>query len=199
MAQHIHIVDDDDAVCDSLTLLLEAHGYSVSVFSGGEAFLQTDLNAVNGPVLLDVRMPGRDGLAVLSDALAVNPELFIIMMSGHADVAMAVRALKKGASNFIEKPFQVSEILAQFKQFESQRQAAEDQHCAKAEARKKLAKLTPREHEVMACLVEGKPNKIVANDLGLSVRTVETHRARLLSKLDVRSLSDLVRISMMES
>ena len=199
MFKRIHIVDDDAAVRDSLSILLEAHGYEVSVFQSGDEFLQADIYTIQGPILLDVRMPGRDGMTVLEQALTRNPDLLFIMMSGHADVSMAVRAMQKGARTFIEKPFEVSTLLSQFMKMSGQLTEKEAQKSEETQALKKLSKLTPREREVMGHLVDGKPNKIIANDLGLSVRTVETHRARLLSKLDIRSLSDLVRISMIES
>jgi two-component system response regulator FixJ len=198
MGNDIYIVDDDEAIRDSLKTLLEAHGFSIHLYSDGERFLEADLMGILGPVLLDVRMPGRNGLDVLEEALIANKTLKIIVMSGHADVAMAVMALKKGALDFIEKPFAANDvlnILKRLNQSSAQKSAAID---ADKIARERLLKLTPREREVMEHLVQGKPNKIVASDLGLSVRTVETHRARLLSKLDVKSLSDLVRLSILE-
>jgi len=151
MIKSAYIVDDDYAVRDSLTILLETHGFKVSV----------------------------------------------IMMSGHADVAMAVRALKHGAADFIEKPFASADILAAIDRVLPTVEVALSQGKEQSENLNKLAKLTKRETQVMALLVEGKPNKIVAADLGLSVRTVETHRAHILSKLGVKSLSDLVRLSML--
>ncbi len=107
----ITIVDDDEAVRDSLELMLETHGFECRTFESGDAFLESDISHISGPVLLDVKMPGRDGLEVLSEALAATNALSIVMMSGHADVAMAVLALKKGASDFIEKPFAANDVL----------------------------------------------------------------------------------------
>ena len=196
MTSYIYIVDDDDAVRDSLKTLFEAHAFSVVLFPDGESFLQSDLMAISGPILLDVRMPGRNGLEILEESLITNKTLKVIVMSGHADVAMAVMALKKGALDFVEKPFQSTELLNVIGRLNSE---IRDEIQTKAERNaltEKLEKLTPREREVMAHLVAGKPNKIVAADMGLSVRTVETHRAHLLSKLDTRSISDLVRIWM---
>lgn len=198
MSTTITIIDDDEAVRDSLELMLETHGFDCRTFESGVAFLESDISQVSGPVLLDVKMPGRDGLEVLSEALTTKNDLSIVMMSGHADVAMAVLALKKGATDFIEKPFAANDvlnILKRLNQCSAQKNAAAE---ADNLARERLLKLTPREKEVMEHLVQGKPNKIVASDLGLSVRTVETHRARLLSKLDVKSLSDLVRLSILD-
>lgn len=199
MVSQIYIVDDDEAVRDSLSFLLKTHGHEVQSFVDGEAFLKSDIRSILGIVLLDVRMPGRDGLEILTEALSVNPNVKVIMMSGHADVAMAVRALKKGALDFIEKPFQSAEILAALNRLKVQIVTEENATQDGEIMASKLAKLTPREVEVMGLLVEGKPNKIVASDLGLSVRTIETHRAHLLSKLEVKSLSDLVRIALSQN
>ena len=185
----ISIVDDDPAVRDSLSLLLQTHGFVVHGFESGDAFLSGAAAQDCDCVMLDVRMPGKDGLEVLSELRTDNPDLCVIMMSGHADVAMAVRALKLGAMDFFEKPFKPKEILAVIARARAAKSAAADNM-----ARQCLAKLTPREREVAAQLAAGKPNKIVASDLGISVRTVETHRARLMSKLELKSLSGLVRL-----
>lgn len=194
-----YIVDDDLAVRDSLSVLLETHGFTVVSFESGDAFLDSDLSTVAGPVLLDVRMPGRDGLETLKALMAESETFCVIMMSGHADISMAVRALKYGAADFIEKPFAASDMLAAIDRVLPSVEAALSHELSQSDSLKRLAKLTKREMQVMALLVEGKPNKIVAADLGLSVRTVETHRAHILSKLDVKSLSDLVRLSMLEA
>ena len=199
MIKNAYIIDDDNAVRDSLSFLLETYGFVVTSFASGDIFLKTGIEDITGPILLDVRMPGRDGIETLQEILRVKPSASVIMMSGHADVAMAVRALKHGALDFIEKPFAATDILAALDRLlrsaEQENKAAQFQ----SEGLEKLAKLTKREKEVMALLVQGKPNKIVAADLNLSVRTVETHRAHLLSKLDVKSLPDLVRLSLLKS
>lgn len=197
MKKKVYIVDDDHAVRDSLTMLLETHGFDVSAFESGDVFLEANLNDISGPILLDVRMPGRDGLETLKELLRLNDSLSVIMMSGHADVAMAVRALKYGAADFIEKPFASSDILAAIDRVLPDVEQALSRDVTQSDNLRKLAKLTKREKEVMDLLVQGKPNKIVASDLGLSVRTIETHRAHVLSKLEIKSLSDLVRLSML--
>jgi FixJ family two-component response regulator len=198
MQKTAYIVDDDQAVRESLQLLLETHGFDVVAFISGDEFLTRNIRDVAGPIMLDVRMPGRDGLETLKELMQVNNNLSVIMMSGHADVAMAVRALKHGAADFIEKPFASSDILAAIERVMPTIETSLTQEQFQSDNLRKLAKLTKREREVMGLLVEGKPNKIVAADLGLSVRTVETHRAHLLSKLEVKSLSDLVRLSLLE-
>jgi FixJ family two-component response regulator len=190
----IIIVDDDPAVCDSLTLLLETYGYNVVVFFDGESFLKSGLSHHKGCALLDVRMPGRSGLEILPDARRQNTALPIIIMSGHADIAMAVQALKNGAFDFIEKPFQAKEVLAVIDQ--SIRSASQISALSQAQnaAQNQLAKLTPREQEIALSLSRGQTNKSIAFELGISVRTVETHRAHVMSKLDIKSVSELVRL-----
>lgn len=198
----IYIVDDDDAVRESLSFLLETHGYTPQSFVSGDAFLSSDLSKVDGPVLLDVRMPGRDGLEVLKLAKDTHPDLNIVMMSGHADIAMAVRALKNGAADFIEKPFQSKDIMIVLDKLQSPKAATTTPQSAspgtppQKAARERLARLTARESEVVKHLVAGEPNKGVAHHMGISVRTVETHRAHIMSKLGIRSLSELVKLSM---
>lgn len=199
MMKTAYIVDDDEAVRESLSFLLETHGFAVTSYASGDIFLQSGFENISGPILLDVRMPGRDGIETLREMLALKPSASVIMMSGHADVSMAVRALKHGALDFIEKPFTAADILAALDRLLLSAEQEHQETQFQSDGLQKLAKLTKREKEVMAQLVLGKPNKIVAAYLGLSVRTVETHRAHLLSKLDVKSLSDLVRLSMLQS
>jgi len=188
------VVDDDPAIADSLQMLLETAGCDVTIYSSGVQFLQSDIRSFHGCVLLDVRMPEKDGLTVLSEALAINPNLYIVMMSGHGDIPMAVKALKKGAVDFIEKPFQASVILDAMEKACTQLKSSDRDHDYAAKAKSCLVQLTPRELEITEKLVEGKPNKIIAFELSISIRTVETHRARILSKMQVRSLAELVKM-----
>jgi len=173
---------------------LETHGYTVTCFHSGEDFLRTDLQRYDTPILLDVRMPGRDGLEVLKVAIEANPKLVVIMMSGHADIAMAVRALKLGAADFIEKPFQSQEIIKILTKVAAVDITAAPLSPETQAAKTKIEKLTKRETEISALLVDGKANKEIALILDISVRTVETHRAHLMSKLDIKSLSALVKL-----
>ncbi|WP_409432631.1 response regulator transcription factor [Litorimonas sp. RW-G-Af-16] len=197
MAQtSVYIVDDDEAVRDSLNVLLLTHDYNPKLYPSGEAFIEADLGSITGPILLDVRMPGRDGLEILKIALSRNPTLKVIMMSGHADVSMAVRALKNGATDFIEKPFSAKDMLVVLELATAKVENNPPLSATQQEARDTLAKLTPRESQIVSCLVKGQPNKVIAHELGISVRTVETHRAHVMSKLDIRSLSDLVKLSL---
>ncbi len=190
----IAIVDDDPAVADSLKLLLETTGCQVSVFHNGDQFLENNVADMTGCVLLDVRMPGKDGLTVLKEAREKNPKLHFVMMSGHGDIPMAVKALKLGAEDFIEKPFQAQQILDTMEKACEKLEARSKDGQFKSDSELLLSKLTPREREITQKLAEGKPNKIVAFELGISIRTVETHRGRIMSKLGIRSLADLVKI-----
>lgn len=195
--QRVIIVDDDPAVRESLSFLLNIHSYSAEVFESGDVFLKGLINHIDCPVLMDVRMPGRDGIETLTAALRENPKLKIIIMSGHADIPLAVRALKSGAVDFVEKPFQSADILAVLNKHSS----SSDESFAKSrlaqvidKPNESLSELTQRETEIAHLLVDGLANKAVAHELGISVRTVEAHRARLMSKLSIRSLSELVKL-----
>ncbi|MBL9011975.1 MAG: response regulator transcription factor [Alphaproteobacteria bacterium] len=195
-AAAVHIIDDDAAMRASLSALLEIEGYEVTAFADGLSFLAAAPALKAGCVLLDIRMAPLDGLAVLSRLRDLRDDLPVVMMTGHADVALAVRSMKAGAVNFIEKPFGaetlidcVAEALA------VERHRAEDRAPA-LEARRRLERLTEREREVLMALVEGMPNKGVAQALGISPRTVEVHRARLMEKLGVSSIAEAVRIAL---
>lgn len=188
------IVDDDPAVRDSLTLMLETIGCATTSYPDGDSFLQSDLKNLKGCVLLDVRMPGKDGMSVLREALNINPNLQFVMISGHGDIAMAVRAVKDGAQDFIEKPFKADVIVPALERACEKLSETSSERKFEAESKENLAQLTKREMDVLERLVEGKPNKIVAFELGISIRTAETHRARILQKTRVRSLAELVKM-----
>lgn len=192
--RNVCIVDDDPAVLDSLSLMLETAGCTVTTFPDGDSFLCSDIENFFGCVLLDVRMPGKDGLKVLKEALRISPGLQIVMISGHGDIAMAVKAVKDGARDFIEKPFKADIILPALHKACEELSARETDKQFELQARTLLGKLTNRERDVLERLVEGKPNKIVAFELGISIRTAETHRARILQKTGVRSLAELVKM-----
>lgn len=186
------VVDDDEAVRDSLCFLLAAGGYGARAFPSGAALLASEGVPGAGCLLLDVRMPEIDGVTTLERLRAAGFRLPTIIMTGHADVALAVRAMKAGARDFIEKPFSDGVIL----------EAVADALAAPAAggrdsaAAARIATLTPREREVLEGLVAGLPNKSIAYDLGISPRTVEIHRAHVMEKLAARSLSELVRLAL---
>ena len=197
-AEHqIYLVDDEAAVRRSISFMLRTAGYTVDSFESGEAFLHAASGLAMGCVLLDIRMTGMDGLEVLAAMRVRGLALPVIIITGHGDVALAVRAMKAGAIDFIEKPFEKSRLLESLGiacKYHSE--AADIRHMAD-QARLQLNALTPRERDVLDGLVEGQPNKSIAYALGISPRTVEIHRANLMLKLDVHSLSDALRIAFM--
>ena len=191
----VYMVDDDEAVRRSTSFMLKTSGYKVETYTSGVAFLKDARHAEPGCVLLDVRMPEMDGLAVQKELKARGIDLPVIVMTGHGDVSVAVEAMKAGAVDFIEKPFEKSVLLAAlddgFGRIELSGRRAE----RAALAAIRLEALTPRERDVLRGLVDGLPNKTIGYDLGISPRTVEIHRAHLMAKLGVRSLSEALRIA----
>ena len=191
----VHVVDDDEAIRRSVAFALKTSGFQVRLYEGGSGLLKSAAKLEEGCILLDIRMPGMDGLEVQEALKAKGVALPVIIMTGHGDVSLAVRAMKAGALDFIEKPFQKAVLLGAIEQgFGRLEQAAANREQA-SEAAVKLQGLTPREREVLDGLAKGLPNKSIAYDLGISPRTVEIHRANLMSKLGVRSLSEALRIA----
>ncbi len=185
------IVDDDDDVRDSLALLLRRSEYDVLSFASARAFLAYGIDAKSACVLADVRMPEMDGLTLQREINRATPGLPVVIMTGHGDVAMAVQAMKEGAVDFLEKPFAKAALMDALQRAFAGRPAAKA--AAEPSGRKPL---TEREQEVFDLLVLGHQNKVVAHKLGISARTVEVHRARVMEKLDARNLADLVRHAM---
>jgi two-component system response regulator FixJ len=191
----VHVVDDDEAIRDSLAILLGAAGFSVATYPSAEAFLIT---APQGPgcLVIDVRMPGMGGLELQEELIRRGRRIPVIVVTGHADVPLAVKAMKAGAVDFVEKPFDEQTIVSSIRRafdkgIEVAREEAEGSQIGR-----RLAQLTPREREVLDALVAGKPNKIIAYELSISPRTVEIHRARVMEKMAARTLSDLVRMAL---
>ncbi|WP_336958944.1 response regulator FixJ [Sphingobium aquiterrae] len=191
----IHVVDDDEAIRRSLSFLLKTSGYAVRLYDGGTSFLKEAAELEPGCVLLDVRMPDIDGLEVQAQLRARGIMIPVVIMTGHGDVDMAVAAMKAGASDFIEKPFEKAALLACIEAATQQAFAQRGVGARAEEARDRLNVLTEREREVLQGLVKGLPNKTIAYDLGISPRTVEIHRANLMTKLEVRSLAEALRIA----
>jgi len=191
----VYIVDDDDAVRRSAGFMLKTSGFEVHAYASGVDFLKEAKRLAPGCVLLDVRMPEMDGLEVQQKMNAQGVAMPVIVLTGHGDVATAVEAMKGGATDFIEKPFEKASLLDAIgrgaERIGRKEVAAESEHDAKL----RIAALTPREQDVLRELVRGHPNKTIAYDLGISPRTVEVHRANVMSKLGVRSLSDALRIA----
>jgi two-component system response regulator FixJ len=191
----VYLVDDELAVRRSISFMLKTAGMAVETFDSGEAFLKVAASLEPGCVLLDVRLGGIDGLAVQQLLHERGIMLPVIIITGHGDVGLAVRAMKAGAVDFIEKPFEKATLIGAIAQAQLHNQGLEQIHRLAAAAQAQLNVLTPRERDVLDGLVNGHSNKVVAYDLGISPRTVEIHRANLMAKLPVHSLSDALRIA----
>jgi two-component system, LuxR family, response regulator FixJ len=192
----VFIVDDDPASRDPLRWLLESVELKVVSFASAAEFLDGYDPRTPGCLILDVRLRGMSGLDLQAELNRRGLAVATIFLTGHADVPMAVRAMKNGALDFLEKPFNDQMLLDRVQQAIERDRNARAREAEREEQQRRLEALTPREREVMELLVEGKANKEVADVLGLSVRTVEGHRARLMEKLGVNSLADLVRIKL---
>jgi len=189
----VHVVDDDPAVRDSLRVLLESVGFAVRTHDSAQAFLIL-APELKGCVLTDVRMPEIDGLELQQRLSECGAPLAVIVMTGQGDVPVAVRAMKAGAVDFLEKPFNDQELLGAVRRALEQSQQLREAESAAAAAATRLAALTPREREVFDLLVAGRPTKAIAKQLGASPRTIEVHRGRVFEKLQAHSLPDLVRL-----
>lgn len=191
----VHIVDDDASVRRSVGFMLKTSGHQVEAYESGVDLLKNVSRLERGCILLDIRMPGLDGLDVQQSLQEKGVAMPVIIMTGHGDVGLAVKAMKAGAVDFIEKPFEKEALLASldegFRRL-SCREATDDR---RKNAEVRLQALTPRERDVLEGLAQGLPNKTIGYDLGISPRTVEIHRANLMSKLKVRSLSEALRIA----
>ncbi len=192
----IFVVDDDDAVRDSLTALIEAAGFAAQAYPSAEAFLDAGQPERGACLVTDVRMPGMSGLALHEQLAARGAGLAVIVMTGHGDVAMAVRAMKAGAVDFLEKPFAPEALIESVRRALALGRARQDAGTQSAEARARILRLTPREREVLQHLVAGRPNKVIAHQMRISPRTVEIHRAKVMDKMEARSLSELVRLAL---
>jgi FixJ family two-component response regulator len=198
----VYVVDDDEAVRDSLTWLLESNGYLVRCHASAERFLQslqsTDKSTISC-VILDVRMPGMSGLELQERLIIENLPMPISFITGHGDVAMAVTTMKKGAVDFIEKPFKENELCALVEKMLTKARADYSQASQRKTTQGLLGKLTGRERQVLERIVAGRLNKQIADDLGISIKTVEAHRANIMEKLNVNTVADLLRLALSDA
>jgi FixJ family two-component response regulator len=191
----VYVVDDDEAVRDSLQFLLEP-GYQVETFDSAEAFLERYDPKAIACLILDVRMPGMSGLQLQEELLARGSHLQVVFITGHGDVPMAVATMKKGAADFIEKPFEQDALKSLVERMLER--AREDATRIERERMNTalLSTLTPREQQVLERIVSGRLNKQIADDLGISIKTVEAHRANIMDKLNAGTVADLMRVAL---
>jgi RNA polymerase sigma factor (sigma-70 family) len=192
----VFIVDDDPAIRFAMQALMDSVNINHEIFSSGDEFLESVGDHRAGCLVLDIRMPGLGGLELQEELIKRKSTLPIIFITGHGDVPMAVDAMQKGAVDFIQKPFRDQDLLDRIREAlktDAERREEQQRHTEVAE---RLDRLTNREREVFDLVVTGKPNKVIAYELGVSQRTVEIHRARVMEKMQARSLADLVKMHM---
>lgn len=192
----VFIVDDDEAIRESLRALVETEGYSVQAFDSAHGFLGGFTSPKVGCLVVDVRMPGMGGLELQAELIARGASLPVIMVTGHGDIPLAVQAMKAGAVDFIEKPYNDHQLLDTIGRALDMARNRHSENSVAQEAKERVASLTPREAQVLAHLIAGRANKVTAYELGISPRTVEIHRAHVMEKMQARSLSDLVRMAL---
>jgi two-component system, LuxR family, response regulator FixJ len=193
----VHVIDDDEAMRDSLAFLLRSAGMDARTYDSATAFLATLPGVSGGCIVTDVRMPEISGVDLLRRLRELQVAIPVIVITGHGDVQLAVEAMKIGATDFIEKPFDDDVLLTAIRSALDRSQKNAQQDAERSNLHEKLATLSSREREVLEGLVAGKPNKIIAFDLGISPRTVEIYRANVMTKMNASSLSDLVRMALL--
>jgi len=192
----VFVVDDDAAIRDSLAALLDAEGYSVEIYDSARAFLAGYRPKEDCCVVADIRMPDMDGLELQEEIIRRGLGLPVVIITGHGDVPLAVRAMRAGAVDFIEKPFDDEMLCAGIDRGIAQSRRTRGETAIAQEVEARIAQLTTREREVMNHLIAGRPNKVIAHRMEISPRTVEVHRGRVMEKMQARSLSDLVRMAL---
>jgi len=194
--QVVHVIDDDEALRESLGFLLRSAKLEVRSFDSAKAFLDVLPDAALGCVITDVRMPDMSGIELLRRLKELKLDVPVIVITGHGDVMLAVEAMKMGAADFFEKPFDDDLLLASVRAALRQQEDQTKRGAERAEIEHRISSLSPREKDVLAGLIEGRANKQIAFDLGISPRTVEIYRANLMNKMQANSLSDLVRMAL---
>ncbi len=195
-ASTVYIVDDDEAVRDSLRWLLEANTYRVKAFASAEAFLSEYRENQPGVLIVDVRMPGMSGLQLQEELINRESLMPVVFITGHGDVPMAVNTMKKGAVDFLEKPFNETELREIVSRMFEQANDNLQKFTAQREHEAMLGRLTAREQQVLERIVAGRLNKQIADDLGISIKTVEAHRANIMEKLQVTTVADLMKVAL---
>lgn len=193
----VHVIDDDDAVRDSVAFLLRSAKIDVRTYESATAFLDATTTAGTGCVITDVRMPGMSGVDLLRQLRARGSAMPVIVITGHGDIQLAVEAMKSGAADFLEKPFDDEVLLSSVKAALHRLEQHAQHETERAELCNRLAALSTRERQVLDGLVAGKANKVIAFDLGISPRTVEIYRAHVMTKMNAGSLSELVRMALL--
>ena len=199
MKEFVYIVDDDEAVRDSLKWLLEGNGYSVKVFENAEQLLDTQAgqeHSLKGCLILDVRMPGITGIELHDELLTKKINIPVIFITGHGSVTLAVKSMKKGAIDFLEKPFSEEEICKLVDGALKKDRESNDKKENELKAQCLLEKLTPRENQVLERITAGRLNKQIADDLNISIKTVEAHRANIMTKVEARTVAELIKIAL---
>ncbi len=192
--QIVYVVEDDEAVRDSLALLLKSDGKAVAAYDGAAAFLADYSEDMAGCIVLDIRMPGMDGMELQKKLNELHALLPIIFVTGHGDVPMAVDAMKEGAVDFIQKPYREEALLEKIEAALAQDREQRESLSEQQEIVRRVKTLTPRESEIMARMIAGQANKVIAIELEISQRTVEIHRSRVMHKMGTHSLAHLVRM-----
>jgi two-component system response regulator FixJ len=193
----VHIIDDDEGLRESLAFLLRSAAFEVKSFESAKAFLDVLPHAAPGCIITDVRMPDISGIELLRRLKELKIGVPVIVITGHGDIALAVEAMKIGAADFFEKPFDDDLLVASVRAVLRQREGQTKRGAERAEIEHRISTLSPREKDVLTGLIEGRANKQIAFDLGISPRTVEIYRANLMNKMQADSLSDLVRMALL--
>lgn len=193
----VHVIDDDEALRESLAFLLRTAQFDVKSYGSARAFLDSLPDQSLSCIITDVRMPDISGIDLLRQLKELKIAVPVIVITGHGDVALAVEAMKIGAADFFEKPFDDDLLLASVRSALREQEGEKKRYAERAEIETRIAALSPRERDVLAGLIEGRANKQIAFDLGISPRTVEIYRANLMNKMQADSLSDLVRMALM--
>lgn len=192
----VHLIDDDAAVRDAVSLLLRTEGFKVNTYDTAIAFLEAAASQAEGCVVTDVRMPEMNGIALIAKMREDRISIPVVVLTAHADVPLAVEAMKLGAIDLLEKPFEDEALLAAVCAALERRSAEENRSKETLEARNRLATLTRRENEILAGLLKGASNKVIAHDLGISTRTAEVHRANIMAKMRAGNLAELVKMAL---